>query len=318
MFVHNDPAAKPTKRKNKDSKRKIEVVLAAEPEQKHHRTEDDASKDECPYCIYPKKHTEDCYELKKLRNKHGSQRRRGNGRGGGHGSGRFGVHGNNYQQNPHEDNAAQQHLDEGNDNFIDEEAGGYQEPRRLMACILGGAQAPISSRHFKQLSREIAAACPEADPQKLKWAQYAITIDTGDHPKSTKTMGTIPLVCTSTINNVAVTKTLIDGGAGLNVISIETFEKMQVPHKRLMLTRPFSGVTEGTTIPLGQVHLPVTFGTRDNYCSELIDFDVAHVGLPYNAILGYPALAKFMAVTHHACNTVKLSGYSGTINVHGD
>ena len=45
---------------------------------------------------------------------------------------------------------------------------------------------------------------------------------------------------------------------------------------------------------------------------------MAHIGLPYNVILGYPALAKFMAVTHHAYNTVKLPGCSRTITVRGD
>jgi hypothetical protein len=145
--------------------------------------------------------------------------------------------------------------------------------------------------------------------------QFAISFDSADHPKSMKTMGTIPMLCTPSINNVAVTKTLIDGGAGLNVLSIETFDKLKVPYERLMPTRPFSGVTDGSILPLGQVRLPVTFGTRKNYRTELIDFDVAHSGLPYNAILGYPALAKFMTVTHHAYNTVKLPGYSDTITI---
>ena len=58
-------------------------------------------------------------------------------------------------------------------------------------------------------------------------------------------------------------------------------------------------------------------GTQANYRTELIDFDVAHIGLPYNAILGYPALAKFMAVTHHAYNLVKLPGSDGTIVIPG-
>ena len=44
-------------------------------------------------------------------------------------------------------------------------------------------------------------------------------------------------------------------------------------------------------LTLGQIRLPVTFGTRDNYRTELVDFDIARIGLPYNAILGYPALA---------------------------
>jgi hypothetical protein len=93
---------------------------------------------------------------------------------------------------------------------------------------------------------------------------------------------------------------------------------MQVPYECLMPTRPFSGVTAGTMIPIGQVSLPITFGTHDNYHTELIDFDVAHIDLPYNAILCYPALAKFMAAMHHAYNLVKLPGCNGTITVHCD
>ena len=42
---------------------------------------------------------------------------------------------------------------------------------------------------------------------------------------------------------------------------------------------------------------------------------VAHICLPYNAILGYPALAKFMAVTHHGYNVLKMPGSSGVITV---
>ena len=131
-------------------------------------------------------------------------------------------------------------------------------------------------------------------------------------------VGLVPLVCTPTVNNVAVSRTLIDGGAGLNVLSIAMFDEMQVPYERLMPTKSFTGVTAGTTTPIGQVSLPVTFGTRSNYRTELIDFDVADLGLPYNAILGYPALAKFMMVTDHAYNIVKLPASGGTITIRGD
>ena len=67
-------------------------------------------------------------------------------------------------------------------------------------------------------------------------------------------------------------------------------------------------MTDGSTTPIGQIRLPVTFGQRDNYRTKFIDFDVAHLRLPYNAILGYPALAKFMAVTHHGYNVLKMPG----------
>ena len=66
------------------------------------------------------------------------------------------------------------------------------------------------------------------------------------------------------------------------------------------------------------MRLPTTLSTRKNYHTELIDFDVAHLVLPYNAILGYPALAKFMAVTHHAYNILKMPGCSGVITVYCD
>jgi hypothetical protein len=149
----------------------------------------------------------------------------------------------------------------------------------------------------------------------MKWSTCKIGFDEEDHPASTRGIGTIPLLCMPTINNVAVNRTLIDGGAGLNIISVEIFEKMQVPYHRLMPTRPFFGVTEGSTTPIGQVSLPVTFGTRDNYRTESLDFDVAYIALPYNAILGYPALARFMAGTHHGFNVLKIPGANGTITV---
>ena len=123
------------------------------------------------------------------------------------------------------------------------------------------------------------------------------------------------MLCSPVISNVRVTRTFIDGRAGLNVLFVETFDNLQVLYDQLQPTKPFSGVTDGSITPIGQVRLPVTFGQRDNYHTELIDFNVAHIRLPYNAILGYPALAKFMAVTHHGYNVLKMPGSGGVITV---
>ena len=123
------------------------------------------------------------------------------------------------------------------------------------------------------------------------------------------------MLCSPVISNVQVTKTLIDGDAGLNVLSVDTFDNLHVSYEQLQPTKPFSRVTDGSTTPIGQVRLPVTFGEHKNYRTELIDFDVAHIRLLYNAILGYPALAKFMAVTHHGYNVLKMPGSGGIITV---
>ena len=54
--------------------------------------------------------------------------------------------------------------------------------------------------------------------------------------------------------------------------------------------------------------LPVTFGGELNYRTKKIVFDVAEIPLPYNGILGCPALTKFMAASHYAYNTLKMPG----------
>ena len=69
------------------------------------------------------------------------------------------------------------------------------------------------------------------------------------------------MLCTPTICQVAVTRTLIDGGSGLNVRSIEAFSLLHIPPEQLRPSRPFLGVGGGSSSSLGQIRLPVTFGT---------------------------------------------------------
>ena len=102
------------------------------------------------------------------------------------------------------------------------------------------------------------------------------------------------------------------------MLSLEAFSLLHVPASRLHPSKPFSRVGGGSTSPLGQIYLPVTFGTCDKYCTKLVDFDIARIDLPYNAILGYPALAQFMAATHPAYNLTKMPGSNGVLMVAGD
>ena len=59
----------------------------------------------------------------------------------------------------------------------------------------------------------------------------------------------------------------------------------------------------------------MTFGGELNYRTERIVFDVAEIPLPYNGILGHPALAKFMAASHYTYNTLKMPGPMTIITV---
>ena len=152
----------------------------------------------------------------------------------------------------------------------------------------------------------------------LKWSHMPITFHAGDHPDRTSGVGVLPLVVSPTINNIKVTKMLVDGGASLNLISTAIFERMHIPEGKLRATGSFQGINPGATKPKGQISLPVTFGTSANFRTEMIVFDVADIPLSYNMILGRPALAKFMAASHYAYNTLKMLEPDGVITVKVD
>jgi len=96
-------------------------------------------------------------------------------------------------------------------------------------------------------------------------------------------------------------------------MELDIFDKLK-PSKA-----PFYGIVPGNaSFPIGTVVLPVTFGTPDNYRTELIKFEVADFESSYHTILGRPALAKFLAVPHYVYLLLKMSGKTGVLTFHGD
>jgi hypothetical protein len=70
--------------------------------------------------------------------------------------------------------------------------------------------------------------------------------------------------------------------------------------------------------PLGSIALPVTFGTEENFRTENVQFDVAEVNLPFNAIIWRPALYRFMAIAHYGYLVLKKPSPVGVLTVQGD
>jgi hypothetical protein len=89
--------------------------------------------------------------------------------------------------------------------------------------------------------------------------------------------GKFPLVLDPVVAEVRLTKVLIDGGSGLNLIFASTLWKMGLDLSGMLVLSksPFYGIVPGNAAhPLGTVVLPVTFGTRENYHTEFIKFEV--------------------------------------------
>ena len=111
-----------------------------------------------------------------------------------------------------------------------------------------------------------------------------------------------PLVLDPVVQDSKLTRVLIDGGSRLNFIFASTRVKMGLNYKNLLTPSkaPFYNIVpRNSSTPIGSVTLPVTFGTEQNFRMEYIKFEVAGFESSYNAILGRPALAKFMALPHY-------------------
>jgi hypothetical protein len=122
------------------------------------------------------------------------------------------------------------------------------------------------------------------------------------------------------IRESRVKKVLVDGGSSINVTFPRMLLALGVALKDLTESNtPLFGIvpTEGE-YPLGHIYMPVTFGTPENYRTEFMRFEVARFGCGYNAIIGRPGLAKFMAIPHYSYMILKMSGPQGIITVRAD
>ena len=134
-------------------------------------------------------------------------------------------------------------------------------------------------------------------PSYLKWSQTTITFDQSDHPAHIATPGRQALVVDPVVKGTRLTKFLMDGGSGLNILYAETLKGMGIPMSRLSERHmSFHGAIPGKkAASLGQIALDVVFGDTKNYRKEKLTFEVVDYQSAYHAILGRPAYACFMA-----------------------
>jgi hypothetical protein len=174
----------------------------------------------------------------------------------------------------------------------------FQDASKTVNVIFGGDGDFGSRRDQKLLLWEIMSIEP-AVPRPLHWSEVPISFSRNNQWTSFSELGKFPLVLDPVVAEIRLTKVLTDGGSGLNLIFSSTLRKMGLDFMNMLVPSksPFYGIIPGNAAhPRGTVVLPITFGTRENYRTEFIKFEVANFESSYHAILGRPALAKFMAV----------------------
>ena len=127
------------------------------------------------------------------------------------------------------------------------------------------------------------------------------------------------MVVTACIDGYDFTKCLMDGGASLNIMYLETLEKMNLSKEQLKhSTTEFHGVVPGRKEnSMGSIKLPVAFGDVNNYREEMITFEVVNFKSSYHVILGRPAYHKFHARSCHIYNKLKMPAPNGWITISG-
>jgi hypothetical protein len=197
----------------------------------------------------------------------------------------------------------------------DHQTGEFPEVRDCF-MIYGGQAANASTQHHKQERREVCSV-KVAAPVYLDWSDKPITFDQADHPDRVSSPGKYPLVVDPVIGDVRLTKVLMDGGSSLNIIYAETLGLLRVDLSSVRAgAAPFHGIIPRKRVqPLGQLDLPVCFGTPSNFRRETLTFEVVGFRGTYHAVLGMPCYVKFMVIPNYTYLKLKMPGPNGVITV---
>ena len=122
------------------------------------------------------------------------------------------------------------------------------------------------------------------------------------------------------VGGTRLTKVLMDGGSGLNILYAETLKGMGIPMSKLSKSNmSFHGVIHGNKAEsLDQISLDVVFSDSKHYRKEKLTFEVVDFQSAYHAILGRHAYARFMARPCYVYLKLKMPGPKGVITVTGN
>jgi hypothetical protein len=146
----------------------------------------------------------------------------------------------------------------------DSDSSDDDDNRKRLYVMYGGSWELTSRRNVKSLRREVLSATPgvpKAAPHQ-RWRSTTISFGASDCLENMAGAGILPLITAPVIANMWLHHVLIDGGAGLNVISHAAFKQLQILGSRLGPSRPFSEVGPQPVYPLGSIALRLHSGPR--------------------------------------------------------
>jgi len=193
------------------------------------------------------------------------------------------------------------------------------------STLSSGGKVSIESKQERKLLKR---ACHNiditdsliADPKFHPWSHREISFSRKDQWAAIPEPGRFPLILDPCINGIRFERVLVDGGSSIDILFRNSLPALKITLAQLKpYDAQFWGVLPGqSSVPLGQITLPVQFRTSDHFRTEFVNFVVADFDGTYHAILGRPSLTKFMAVTHYSYPVLKMPTLKGVLTVRGN
>ncbi|VFQ91505.1 unnamed protein product [Cuscuta campestris] len=188
-----------------------------------------------------------------------------------------------------------------------------------IGMIFGGPEGGDSAAQWKNWVRSIYVGEVSAEPLRRKHTRREPIVFTDRDLPPTGEDHNDPLVITMDINGVDVARVLVDTGSSVNILYLETFQKLRLCRTQLEpLKTPLSGFMGDTVEAEGSIVLPVELGSGEKTVWKKMRFIVVDIKCVHNAILGRPGINRVGAVISmpHLC--MKFHTPGGVGEVKGD
>ncbi|XP_073035238.1 uncharacterized protein [Primulina eburnea] len=127
------------------------------------------------------------------------------------------------------------------------------------------------------------------------------------------------LVIRAMIANYEVARIFVDSGSSVNVLFKEAMDQMDLGEYTVEpISTALFGFTGHAIHPLGVVNLPLSLGSGDIRKTRVINFVIVDAPSSYNAIMGRPAMAAFMAIASALHQKIKFPVGEAIGEVRGD
>ncbi|VFQ67532.1 unnamed protein product, partial [Cuscuta campestris] len=188
-----------------------------------------------------------------------------------------------------------------------------------IGMIFGGPEGGDSAAQRKNWVRSIHVGEVSADPVRRKQTRREPIVFTDRDLLAIDEDHNDPLVITMDINGLDIARVLIDTGSSVNILYMETFQKLRLCRTQLEpLKTPLSGFTGDTVEAEGSIVIPIELGSGDKTVWKKMRFIVVDIKCVHNTILGMPCINKVRAIISmpHLC--MKLHTPGGVGEVRGD